>query len=166
MEIEKVKESLEKEYFLLKRGTWWAFLGGMFAFLMAVGVVSYQSALKAASDKAAQDAVERIKELKSEAEFSYQEISELRAELSAESVQNIIGQKFGALENKMEVNQSRISALGENDCKWMPSLSRHPLENIQYCPDGFYAKGLGFNHSSGADYAYQMSYRLYCCSLN
>ena len=70
-----------------------------------------------------------------------------------------------AIQTDIRSNKSGIASLGENDCKWMSYVARHPLENIHYCPDGYYAKGLGFHHKHGEDLAYQMSYRLYCCSL-
>ncbi|MCG8520178.1 MAG: hypothetical protein MI794_19510 [Pseudomonadales bacterium] len=81
------------------------------------------------------------------------------------NVKDSIGNEVQAVTRLSKNNESTINNLGENGCNWMPSVSRHALENIQQCPDGYYAKGLGFNHQSGADYAYEMSYRLYCCSL-
>lgn len=51
------------------------------------------------------------------------------------------------------------------ECHWLPYLGRADLVNIQECPEGTYAKGLGFSHPFGQDLAYQMSYRLRCCAL-
>ena len=65
----------------------------------------------------------------------------------------------------IEEAKSYIVDLHEKECHWLPYLDRHLLVNIQKCPAGFYAKGLGFSHAHGQDYAYQMSYRLYCCAL-
>lgn len=70
-----------------------------------------------------------------------------------------------AIRPDVEANDLAISSLGENDCKWMSYVDRFPSKNVQHCPDGFYAKGLGFYHEGGENYAYQMRYRLYCCSL-
>ena len=53
----------------------------------------------------------------------------------------------------------------ETDCSWMEYMGRYPEVNIQQCPAGFYAKGLGFYHKHGENGAYQMSYRLHCCAL-
>ena len=68
-------------------------------------------------------------------------------------------------ETVIEQAKSYVVALHEKECRWLPYIDRGPLVNIQECPTGFYAKGLGFNHEGGKDYAYQMSYRLYCCAL-
>lgn len=78
MDLDKIKEELEAEYVLLKKKTWWSFLGGALAFLIAVGVVSYQSALGAARSKAATDAVNRIKQLKDQAESDAAEIARIK----------------------------------------------------------------------------------------
>ena len=83
----------------------------------------------------------------------------------ADGIREDILRKTETIESNVGENRTAISSLGENDCKWMNYLSRVPLENIQYCPDGFYAKGLGFSHEASRVYAHQMSYRLYCCSL-
>lgn len=65
----------------------------------------------------------------------------------------------------IEKAQSYIVDFHEKECHWLDYLGRAPEENIQKCPAGFYAKGLGFHHEGGQNYTYQMSYRLYCCAL-
>jgi hypothetical protein len=67
-EIDKLKTDLQREiedeftkkYFLLRRTALWAFLGGIFAFAVAVGVVSHQTALKAVTDPAVEAAKRSI----------------------------------------------------------------------------------------------------------
>lgn len=63
---EDLEKHLPQKYLLITRSSWWAFLGGMAAFCVAVGFVSYQSALKAVSDPAVQAAIETIKKNESE----------------------------------------------------------------------------------------------------
>ena len=82
-----------------------------------------------------------------------------------ESIRKDFERDSKSMVSNINANKSAILSIGENECKWMSYVNRSPLENIHYCPDGYYAKGLGFYHKHGQDYAYQMSYRLYCCSL-
>src|SRR6266404_2340714 len=56
-----IVKSVAEKYFLIPRNAWWAFLGGALAFAVAVGVVSYQSALRAVSDPVVEAAKQSIK---------------------------------------------------------------------------------------------------------
>ena len=47
MEYEEMKKSLERDYLIIKKGKWWSFLGGVVAFVVIAGFVSYQAGLRA-----------------------------------------------------------------------------------------------------------------------
>ena len=78
---------------------------------------------------------------------------------------------YGTLLHRVSVVEEKVSekadlsSLGENNCDWLEYEPRRELENTQKCPTGSYTKGLGFFHEGGENYTYQMSYKLFCCSL-
>ncbi|MEM8936669.1 MAG: hypothetical protein AAGC77_09710, partial [Pseudomonadota bacterium] len=71
---DKIVEKLKDEYFLIKQGRVWAFLGGAIAFVVAAGLISYQSGLAAVRGSAAQNATTRILGLQKTAEETVAEI--------------------------------------------------------------------------------------------
>lgn len=56
----EIKDEFAEKYFLIPRNAWWAFLGGVLAFAIAVGAVSYKSALAAISEPAVSAARKNI----------------------------------------------------------------------------------------------------------
>jgi hypothetical protein len=56
----EVETDLRDKYFLIARDSWWKFLGGALAFLIAVGGISYKSALTAISAPAIAAAKQKI----------------------------------------------------------------------------------------------------------
>lgn len=76
-EINAVSDSLAQKYILITRTKAFTFLGGFFAFFVAAGTATYQSALSAISDTGANSAVEKIRKLHEEAQSKAVGISEL-----------------------------------------------------------------------------------------
>ena len=78
-EIAKLKADiitqLNEKYFLIPRNAWWAFLGGALAFAIAVGVVSYKSALKVISDPVVVAAKQTILDAKITSEKALSDIN-------------------------------------------------------------------------------------------
>jgi hypothetical protein len=56
----EIKQEVAARYFLIPRNAWWAFLGGALAFAVAVGAISYKSALAAISAPAVAAAQQKI----------------------------------------------------------------------------------------------------------
>ena len=71
MDHEDLKKSLEKDYLLIKKTKLLYLVGGAIAFLVASGVVSFQSALVVVEGHAAKTATEAIKDLKEKAQSEY-----------------------------------------------------------------------------------------------
>jgi hypothetical protein len=64
----EVETDLRNKYFLIPRDSWWKFLGGALAFLIAVGGISYKSALTAISAPAIAVAKQKILDAEKKAE--------------------------------------------------------------------------------------------------
>ena len=71
MDYNELKKSLEEDYFIIRKGRWWSFLGGALAFVVLVGFVSYQSGIEALRGHAASEATERIENLVIQAQADY-----------------------------------------------------------------------------------------------
>jgi hypothetical protein len=102
----ELKDELEREYFLIRKSKWWAFLGGAVAFLVAVGVVSRQSALTAVGSEAGKQALARIDQLKIDAEGKVASIKS-NVEETTRVVTNI---RTAEREAQAAVDSARVAA--------------------------------------------------------
>ena len=67
VEVTEIKEIFERDYFLIPKGKIWYFLGGVVAFLGAVGWLNYKVALDTFESSRVQILVEEIEQLKIDA---------------------------------------------------------------------------------------------------
>nr|VFK60373.1 MAG: hypothetical protein BECKUNK1418G_GA0071005_101123 [Candidatus Kentron sp. UNK]VFK69229.1 MAG: hypothetical protein BECKUNK1418H_GA0071006_101222 [Candidatus Kentron sp. UNK] len=69
------------------------------------------------------------------------------------------------LEKKSTKNSSSIQSIGQKNCSWGGWKQKWDLEITRSCPDGKYAKGIGFKHKNHENGTHQEHVRVYCCSI-
>ncbi len=74
---EEFQKELEKTYLMVKRTRFWAFLGGVIAFVFAAGFLSYQGALQAIRNTGAKEAVTQIEVFRTKAEQDSTQLTSL-----------------------------------------------------------------------------------------
>jgi len=124
-EYEGLQKLIERDYFLIKKGRWWSFLGGMLCFFVVAGFVSYKASLSAVESTSAKAASDSIARLKSKAEDDVSFISNLRESYSKDLEYLKSEVKFGGMyqvvDHPTDKRSDRVN----------------PITNALKCPEGF-----------------------------
>ena len=100
---EAIVKRLEEKYFMIPKNAWLSFLGGILAFGIAVGVVSYKSALVALTEPAVQSAKEAVFRARDE---SSNALKEIRNNLEKSGVtETRLGRFETDLKNKVAIGE-------------------------------------------------------------
>lgn len=109
-ELDTVIKKIQKDYFLIKKSNWFSFLGGLLAFAIAAGFISYQAAIKAINQSSAMMAIDKIKEKENKANELLENIVAIRiqAEDSYKALKDRENEKL-FIRNELKSLDSRLS---------------------------------------------------------